>query len=137
MLLARHVMRQPVHTIQAADSVALAVRQMQINRISSLIVPPRFEGEPYGIITKHDVLGKVVAAGRDPLRVLVREAMSAPLIAVDPDCPVRRCASLMMLNRIRRLPVVVAGRPVGIVSDSDVFDALLNFHTEEALHASV
>jgi CBS domain-containing protein len=117
--------------------VALAVRQMQINRISSLIVPPRFEGEVYGILTKHDVLGKVVAAGRDPLRVLVREAMTTPLISVDPDCPLRRCASLMMLHRIRRLPVMVAGRPVAMVSDSDVFDALLNVHTEAAWSASL
>jgi CBS domain-containing protein len=136
-LLARHVMRQPLHTIQAADSVALAVRQMQINRISSLIVPPRYEGEVYGILTKHDILGKVVAAGRDPLRVLVREAMSTPLIGVDPESPLRRCASLMMLHRIRRLPVLVAGRPVAMVSDSDVFDALLNVHTEAAWSASL
>ncbi len=137
MLAARHVMRQPLRTIQAADSVALAVRQMQINQVSSLIVPPRFDGDAYGIITKHDVLGKVVAPARDPNRVLVREVMSAPLIGVDPDCPLRKCASLLMLNRIRRLPVLVDGRPVGMLSDSDVFDALLNFHTEEALSASL
>lgn len=137
LLTARHVMRQPLHTVQAADSVALAVRKMQINRVSSLIVPPRYADGVYGIITKHDVLGKVVAPGRDPLRVLVREAMSSPLIGVDPDSPLRRCASLMMLHRIRRLPVLVDGRPVGMLSDSDVFDALLNFHTEAALSASL
>jgi isocitrate dehydrogenase len=137
MWTARQLMRQPVLTVLAADSVALAVRRMHVLRVSSLIVPPRFEGSPYGILTKHDVLAKVVAPGRDPMRVLVSQAMTTPLVTVDPDCSARRCASLMMQHHIRRLPVVVDGHPVGMVSDSDVFDALLNFHTEAALYPSV
>lgn len=137
MLTARHLMRHPLHTVEAGESVAYAIRKMQAKKISSLIVPPRYEGGVYGIITKHDILGKVVAAGREPGRVRVAEAMTSPLITVTPDCPARRCAALMMQHHIRRLPVVVDGRPVGIVSDSDVFDALLNLHTEEALYPSL
>ena len=130
-------MRQPVHCIQPADSVAQAVREMQKHRISSLLVPPRFEGEVYGIVTKHDVINKVVAQGRDPARVRVAEVMSRPVLTVTPDCSMKECAALMMRHRIRRLPVFVQGAPVGIVSDSDVFDALLNFHTEAAASFSL
>jgi CBS domain-containing protein len=44
----------------------------------------------------------------------------------------------MMRHRVRRLPVVDERNcPVGIVSDSDVFDALLNFHTESAASFSL
>jgi len=130
-------MRQPLHTISARDSVALAIRRMQLNRISSLIVLPRDEAAAYGILTKHDILNKVVAVGRDPIQVRVGDVMTSPLVSVDPDCPVRRCATLMMQNHIRRLPVVQNHLPIGIVSDSDVFDALLNLHTEAALYPSV
>ena len=66
MLNARQIMRQPVITIPAAESVAQAVREMQAHEISCLLVAPRFEGEGYGIITKADVVGKVVARGREP-----------------------------------------------------------------------
>lgn len=130
-------MRQPLHTISARDSVALAIRRMQLNHISGLMVPPRDESGEYGILTKHDILNKVVAVSRDPIQVRVGDVMTSPLVTVEPDCPARRCAALMMQNRIRRLPVVQNGQPIGIVSDPDVFDALLNFHTEAALYPSV
>ena len=137
MFNARQIMRQPIHTIPPADSVAQAVRAMQARGVSSLLVPPRFEGEAYSIITKHDVISKVVAQGRDPLRVRVSEVMSRPLLTIPPDCSVRECAALMMRHRVRRLPVFVKNEPIGIVSDSDVFDALLNFHTEAAASFSL
>jgi len=138
MLTARKIMRQPVHTVHRADSVARAVRLMQTHRVSSLLVPPRFEGEGYGIITKADVISKVVAQGRDPLRVHVSEVMTKSLHTVGPDCTLRECAALMMRHRIRRLPVFAeGGQLVGIVGDSDVFDTLLNFHTEAAASFSL
>lgn len=137
MLTARHIMRQPVQFVEPADSVARAVQKMQTRGISSLVVPPRYEGEDYGIITKHDVISKVVAQGRDPQRVRVSEVMTQPLHTVAPDCALRECAALMMRHRIRRLPVFAGGEPVGMVSDSDVFDTLLHFHTEAALWPSL
>jgi signal-transduction protein with cAMP-binding, CBS, and nucleotidyltransferase domain len=137
MLTAEKLMRQPLLTIAAGESVASAIRAMQVNGVSSLIIPPNYDGEEYGILTKHDVVSKVVAENRDPRRVRVAEVMTRPLVAVEPDCPARRCATLMMRHRIRRLPVLVKGQPVGMVSDSDVFDALLNIHTEAALSASL
>jgi len=138
MLTARKIMRQPVHTVHRADSVARAVSLMQTHRVSSLLVPPRFEGEDYGIITKADVISKVVAQGRDPLRVHVSEVMTKSLHTIGPDCSLRECAALMMRHRIRRLPVFAeGGQLVGIVGDSDVFDTLLNFHTEAAASFSL
>lgn len=133
MVRAQQIMRRPVITIRAAESVAFAVREMQAHEISCLLVAPRYEGEHYGIITKADVVAKVVARGRDPARIHVSAAMSQPVYTVQPDCTVRDCAALMLRHRVRRLPVVdERGEPIGIVSDSDVFDALLNFRTEAA-----
>lgn len=129
MLNARQIMRQPVITIPAAESVAQAVRAMQAHDISCLLVPPRFDGEGYGIITKADVVAKVVARGRDVGRIPVSAAMTRPMHTVGPDCTVRECAALMLRHHVRRLPVLgERGEPLGIVSDSDVFDALLHFH---------
>jgi CBS domain-containing protein len=138
MVTARQIMRQPVHTIRAAESVAQAVREMQARDISSLLVEPRYAGDPYGIITKADVIGKVVARGKDPARVHVAAVMTCPLHTVRAGETMRGCAALMMRLRVRRLPVVDEhGRPVGIVSDSDVFDALLQFQTDAAASFSL
>ncbi len=127
-LTARDIMRQPVVTIQPAESVAQAVRLMQVRGISSLIVLPRYAGDGFGIVTKADVIAKVVARGRDPQRLHVSEVMTQPVHTVPPDCRMRECAVLMMRYRVRRLPVCADdGEPIGIVSDSDVFGALLRF----------
>lgn len=131
-------MKQPVHSIQPAESVSAAVRAMQAHSISCLIVVPRFPGDGFGIVTKSDVIGKVVARGRDPQRVHVSDVMTRPVHTVQPDSTMRECAALMMRYHVRRLPVCAeAGQPVGIVSDSDVFDVLLNFHTEGAASFSL
>jgi len=131
MVCAREIMRQPVVTIQAAESVAHAVREMQAHAISYLLVQPRFEGESYGIITKADVVAKVVAAGRDASRIHVAAAMTRPVLTVKPDCTVRECATLMTRHSVRRLPVLSErGEPVGIVKYSDVFGALLQVDGE-------
>ena len=137
MMLARQIMRQPVHTVHSAESVARAVLLMQMRSVSCLLVQPCFEGDEYGIITKADVIAKVVARGRNPLQVRVAEVMTESLRTINPDCPVRECATLMMRYHIRRLPVFVDGQPLGIVSDSDVFDSLLNFHAEIAVSISL
>lgn len=138
MLTARQIMRQPVITIPAAESVAQAVREMQAHDISCLLVPPRFDGEGYGIVTKADIVSKVVARGREPARIHVAAVMTRPIHTVLPDTTMRQCASLMMRFHVRRLPVVTdRGAPIGIVSDSDVFDALLNIHTEAAASFSL
>jgi CBS domain-containing protein len=138
MFTARQVMRQPVHSIQPADSVAAAVREMQARGISCLIVAPRYPGDGFGICTKSDIIGKVVARGRDAQRVRVADVMTRPVYTVRPDSSLRECAALMMRYHVRRLPVCPeGGQPVGIVSDSDVFDALLNFHTEAAASFSL
>jgi CBS domain-containing protein len=68
----------------------------------------------------------------------VAAVMTRPIHTVAPECTVRECAALMMRHHVRRLPVVgERGEPVGIVSDSDVFDALLHFHTEAAASFSL
>jgi|SRR5579859_2028784 len=132
-LTAQQIMRQPVVTIQPAESVAQAVRVMQARGISSLIVMPRYAGDRFGIVTKSDVIAKVVAQGRDPGRLHVSDVMTRDVHTVPPGCSMRDCAMMMMRHRVRRLPVCQEnGEPIGIISDSDVFGALLRYEAAAA-----
>jgi isocitrate dehydrogenase len=125
-LTAQQVMVQPAEAIQPADSVAAAVRAMQARGVSSLIVLPRFEGDPFGIVTKGDVVARVVAAGRDPQRVRVAEVMTWPVVMARPESSLGECVALMRAHHVRRLPVCGDdGPPVGILCDTDVYAALL------------
>jgi acetoin utilization protein AcuB len=49
--------------------------------------------------------------------MLVRERMSSPVVSIPPETPVNEALSLMHERGFERLPVVVRGRLVGIVTE--------------------
>lgn len=124
MFSAEDFMSSPVITTHAEVSVAEAVGRMRRHGISSLLVEPLEENGSYGIVTKRDVISKVVALGNDPKTVSVGNVMSAPVVSVPPGYSLQECSLLMAGGGFRRLPVFVAGEPVGILSDTDIFAAV-------------
>src|SRR5437660_1483160 len=73
--------------------------------ISSLIVLPEPGSTIYGILTKRDVISKVVARNRDPQRIRVNEIMSAPIYTIEPHVTLPQCAARMVAMGVRRLTV--------------------------------
>src|SRR5262245_20582374 len=61
-----------------------------------------------GIITERDVLRRVVAEGRDPLRASVADVMSSPVVSVALHTSVANAATIMRSNHIRHLAVLDA-----------------------------
>lgn len=55
--------------------------------------------------------------------MLVRERMSHPPIIISPDLPINEALALFKKERIRRAPVIKAGKLVGIVSEKDLLNA--------------
>lgn len=55
---------------------------------------------------------------------IARDIMTAPAVAVGPATPVAEIARLMEAKQLRRVPVVVDGRVIGIVSRADMLRAL-------------
>jgi CBS domain-containing protein len=88
-----------------------------------------------GIVTDRDLCLSVVAAGRNPREVQVRECMSARIVACRPEDDVRRIAGMMADNQVRRMPVVDNdGGIVGIVSLADITrEGALEAKSAEAL----
>jgi CBS domain-containing protein len=120
-LAVHDVMTSDVVTIDPSDTVENAARVMTRFGISSLIV--QSEEGILGIITERDVLTRVVASGRDPQQVTVGEVMTSALISVSPDTPLLEAGSIMLKNRIKKLPVVDSigqDRVIGILSLTDV-----------------
>jgi isocitrate dehydrogenase len=118
------IMKSPVVSIEGTKSVAEALHRMQEKGISSIVVTPAESGEPRGIMTKRDVISKVVSQGKDPQKLKVHDVMTSGLITVPPDCPLREAVALMTEKRIRRVLVSRGKEIIGIVSDTDVFRAV-------------
>lgn len=106
-------------TIEADKPVAYAARMMKEEDIG---LAPVVEGERLvGTLTDRDIVTRVVAEGKDPQSVTVREVASTDLVTIDPQQDLDEALRLMAGNQVRRLPVVEEdGRLVGVVAQADV-----------------
>lgn len=118
------IMKSPVVSIEGSKSVGEALQKMQEKGISSILVTPAAAGEPEGIMTKRDIITKVVSQGKDPQQLKVQDVMTGGLITVPPDCRLQDAAALMTEKGIRRVLVKRGAEIIGIVSDTDVFRAV-------------
>ncbi|MFH0848531.1 MAG: CBS domain-containing protein [archaeon] len=118
------IMVSPVETIDLNATVLEAAKIMGQKRIGSLVVTE--SSRPVGIFAEPDLLSKVIARGLD-LKTLVREVMSAPLITVNEETPIKDAILLMAQKRIRRLPVMRGTQLVGIVTGREIFDFIAFF----------
>jgi CBS domain-containing protein len=73
-----------------------------------------------GIVTDRDIAIRAVAEGRDAKTTKVGDIASKGLKSLSPTDSVEDAVRLMREQKIRRLPVVEDGRPVGIVSIGDL-----------------
>lgn len=107
-----------VHTIHRGATVLEAVRKMDSNCIGALLV---MSGEAIvGILTEHDVLARVVAAGCDPATVRVGDVMTSSVAYCTPATPLDEIRDICTAKRYRYLPVMERDTLVGLISTGDV-----------------
>ena len=121
---AGEVMHKDVVYVDGKKTVADAVRLMREKKVSSLIVERRGIEDAFGIVTRKDVVNKVVDPGKDPADVKVFEIMSKPLITVSPGLQLKYCARLFSAAGIRRAVVFDGKQIVGMLSNTDIFNAI-------------
>jgi len=119
--LVEDIMSKDVVTINPEASMAEAAKIMGAKHIGSLIV--EVKGKPQGIVTERDLLSKVLAKGKDPETVSVREVMSSPLATIGSTATIKETAQTM-ISRKGRLAVFRGEKLVGIVTASDLIKSL-------------
>ncbi|HIJ98463.1 TPA: CBS domain-containing protein, partial [archaeon] len=77
------------------------------------------KGEPLGIVTEKDFTN-VISKGKNPLAVKAGDAMSSPLITIDPEQSILDAARLMTKKKVRKLPVKSKGKLIGIITAEDI-----------------
>jgi len=114
-----NVMVVDVVTVEAEATVKEAVELMNRNEIGCLVVVDE-EEKPVGIITERDLLTRVLANRKDPVKSKVKDIMSKPLVTGTPHMEIETAVRLMFKKKIKKLPVVEDGRLVGLVTLTDL-----------------
>ena len=124
-LKAGDIMSRDVAAISPQSTVVSAVRIMSSNKISCLIVTDN--GRLSGIVTETDILKRAVTGGNDFRKMIIEQIMSSPVRSVPSDLSVMESSKIMEAENIRRLVVLEDERPVGIITQTDMVQALASY----------
>ena len=112
-----------VFSLAPTDTVLRAIEIMADRHIGALLV--MHHGSLLGIISERDYARKVILADRSSRDTPVSDIMTSPAVTVTPGDTVHHCMQLMTDHRFRHLPVVDAGRVVGMLSIGDLVKAVM------------
>lgn len=108
----------PLVDVRSGAMIVEALRQMRDNRVRSVLVID--DGALVGIVTQGDCAIKVLLPGLDAKQTPVRQVMTANPVTVKPDDQLQGCMTMMATRGFRHLPVLEAGKVVGVISVGDV-----------------
>ena len=117
-----------IFSVAPHESVLRAIEIMATRYVGALLVMN--EGTLLGIISERDYARKVILKNRSSHDTPVSDIMTSPAVSVTPEDTVHHCMELMTEGRFRHLPVMKAGRVVGMLSIGDLVKAVIQEQTE-------
>ena len=109
-------------SIDAEAFVSEAAQKMIDNKIGSIIVTEN--GEPKGIITRSDMIKRVIVAYQDPRETTAGSVMSTPLISIEASTPILDAMRYIRDQDINQVLLSSDSKYVGIVSEGDLVRAV-------------
>ena len=121
MLTARDIMTDRVVTIGPDAFLQEAIEVIMSMEVSGLPVVDS-QGQLIGIITEFALLA--TAYDSKSACEKVGQHMTADVLTVNADDPIRKVADQFIVHRVRRVPVLERGRLVGLITRRDVLKAV-------------
>ena len=124
---------QTVPPDMTISAVALEMSRRKFRHFP-VVEPTRSGGRLLGIVAKYDI-ARGFPNDLNPFSVEVSEesvpkpiasVMTKKLVTATPDCPIEEAARLLRSNRIGALPVLRDNQLIGIITESDLFEAFIS-----------
>jgi len=113
-----------IYSIAPDGMVFDAIKKMCEAGIGALLV---LEDEKVvGIISERDYTHKVILQNRSSLTTPVKDIMTSKVLYMTSDQTADECMVLMSKHRIRHMPVIDQGKPVGVLSIKDVMKNIIS-----------
>ena len=126
-MIAKDIMTKEIITVSPKMTVKTLALTLIKNQISGAPVAEK-NGEIVGVVSEADIVAK---KGRD-----VKAIMSKNVLKVAADTSVEEIAQLMTTHGIKRVPVMLGEKVVGIISRADIVSAIA-LGTHVALHTPI
>ena len=113
-----------IHGIAPELMVIDAIRLMSETGVGALLVLD--DGNLVGIISERDYTRKVILQNRSSVNTPVQDIMTSKVLYMSPQQSVEECMVLMSKHRIRHMPVMEDGKPIGVLSIKDVMNNIIS-----------
>lgn len=115
------IIKQPQRLLSVNENatVAQAATKMSDNQVGCLVVLDPND-KLVGVLTERDMIAKVLTASLSPESILVKDIMTTQVISCDSQTPLAKVENLMAEYKIRHVPVLQDGVPIGMISSRDV-----------------
>jgi len=112
-----------IYSVGSSDSVEKVLMLMRDHRVRAILVID--EGNLKGIVSQGDCAIKVLLPNQNPKQVPVSKIMTANPLTVTLSNSLEECMAIMVHKHIRHLPVIEAGKAVGIISVGDAVKTIM------------
>ncbi len=117
-MLVKDIMSEDVHYIHVPGNRSHAMELMREKNVSGLPVVKNGTKKLVGIITRSDLV-------KNPDEEQLALIMTRDIITTTPQEDINEVANKMLINEIRRIPVVDEGELIGLVTASDIINKAL------------
>ena len=124
-MLVSEIMSKDVVTVENDKTVLDACKIYKDCGVGSLVVMK--EGFVIGILTERDIIERVIVDHRDPNETKVEDIMSKNIKTVHASTSVENAVEIMRENKIKKLPVILNNNIFGIITITDIANALPDF----------
>src|ERR687897_2205021 len=122
-------MTRNVKTETQDQNIHAICKTMNDNNIGSIIIMTDLNStsqRAVGIVTERDIVRILGQLQPTLLRIPIKELVSRPLITLSPNSSIKDAMQTMQQNNIRRIPIVERETIQGIVTDKDMFRAIMD-----------
>ena len=120
------LMTRSLITVSDTESVEAAMHTMTDSDVSSVVVEPNAAGE-WGILTRRDIVTKVVRHNKTPASLKVKDVATRPLFTVPAETSIAEAANILADKNFSRVVISQNDKVIGIVTETDIFNAVEKF----------
>ena len=130
-----NIMNNDAIILEADKTLDEAIKRMKEKNQRSVLASHL--GEVVGMVSKTDILYKVTSEGKNPSKIKLREIMTSPVLAVNPQNTIKDALTIMNKRNVRQLMVHAYSAVLGIISREDIsrkMEEIALTSVDEVLH---
>ena len=121
-MLVEDIMSKDVVTIDYKKTIYDACKLYKEKKVGCLVVMDK--DILVGIVTERDIIERGILEDKPPRKTSISEIMSPNLRTIHALTPLEQASQIMKENKIKKLPVILNNKIVGIVTQTDLSDTI-------------